>query len=91
MFSHSGSLFTLANTYLRPHKIVVVFVLLRDSSAYEFYVPTFRNTVCSIFIGGVITLTMKIEQSVPKRRNIKFSRRGTTQKKEYKIQNTAKV
>jgi len=30
-------------------------------------------------------------QSVPKRRHIKFSRRGITQKKEYNIQNTAKV
>jgi Holliday junction resolvase-like predicted endonuclease len=34
---------------------------------------------------------MKKEQSVPKRRHIKFSRRGITQKKTYKIQNTTKV
>jgi hypothetical protein len=27
---------------------------------------------------------MKMEQSVPKRRHVKFSRRGLTQKKEYK-------
>jgi hypothetical protein len=32
-----------------------------------------------------------MEQSVPKRRHIKFRRRGITQKKEYNIQNTAKV
>ena len=34
---------------------------------------------------------MKMEQSVPKRRHIKFRRRGITQRKTYNIQNTAKV
>jgi len=34
---------------------------------------------------------MKMEHCVPKRRHIKFRRRGITQKKEYNIQNTAKV
>jgi len=34
---------------------------------------------------------MKMEQIVPKRRYIKFRRREITQKKEYNIQNTAKV
>jgi hypothetical protein len=34
---------------------------------------------------------MKMEQSVPKLRHIKFRRRGITQKKAYNIQNTAKV
>ena len=34
---------------------------------------------------------MNMEQSVPKRRHIKFRRRGITQKKAYDIQNTAKV
>jgi len=34
---------------------------------------------------------MKMEQSVPKRRHIKFRRRGITQKKAYNFQNTAKV
>jgi hypothetical protein len=34
---------------------------------------------------------MKMEQSVPKRRHIKFRRRGITQKKTYNVQNTAKV
>ena len=34
---------------------------------------------------------MKMEQNVPKRRCIKFRRRGITQKKAYNIQNTAKV
>jgi len=32
-----------------------------------------------------------MEQSISKRRNIKFRRRGITQKKEYNIRNTAKV
>jgi hypothetical protein len=31
----------------------VVFFLFGDSPASEYYVPTFRNTVSSIFIGGV--------------------------------------
>jgi hypothetical protein len=34
---------------------------------------------------------MKMEQNVPKRRHIKFRRRGIIQKKTYNIQNTAKV
>ena len=34
---------------------------------------------------------MKMEQSVSKRRHIKFRRRGISQKKAYSIQNTAKV
>jgi hypothetical protein len=31
----------------------VVFFLMGDSPAFEFYVPTFRNTLCSIFLGRV--------------------------------------
>jgi hypothetical protein len=31
----------------------VVFFLFGNSSASEFYMPTFRNTLCSIFIDGV--------------------------------------
>ena len=31
----------------------VLFFLSGDSAASEFYVPTFRNTVCFVFIGGV--------------------------------------
>jgi len=34
---------------------------------------------------------MKMEQSVPKRRHIKFRRRGITQKEEYNILNAAKI
>ena len=38
--------------------------LLGNSSASEFYMPTFRNTVCSIFIGRQFYnyLPMKMEQ-----------------------------
>jgi hypothetical protein len=36
-------------------------------------------------------LPMKMEQSVSKRRHIKFRRWGITQKKAYNIQNTAKI
>jgi hypothetical protein len=31
-----------------------VFFFLGETPTSEFYMPTFRNTVCSIFIGGVI-------------------------------------
>ena len=48
--------------------------LVGDSPPSEFYLPTFRNTICSFFLGGV-----------SKHRHIKFRRRGITQKKEYKI------
>jgi len=40
------------------------------------------GTVCSIFIGRWV-LPMKMGQCVPKRRHIKFRRRGITQKKAY--------
>ena len=60
----------------------IVCFLLSNSPASEFYMPTFRNTL-SVPSDG--------RQSVPKRRHIKFRRRGITQKKTYNIQNTAKV
>jgi hypothetical protein len=59
-----------------------MFFLLGDSPAYEFYVPTFRNTVRSIFMGGVSYLWRW--NSVPKRRHVKLRRRWIAQKKEYK-------
>jgi hypothetical protein len=49
------------------------------------------GTLCSIFTGRDTYLPMKMDQSVPKRRQLKFRRRGITQKKTYNIQNTAKV
>jgi len=50
--------------------------------------PTFRNTLFHLHrqVGILhIHLPMKVEQSVPKRRHIKYRRRGITQKKEYNI------
>ena len=67
--------------------------LLRNSSASEFFMPTFQNTlsVPSSQAGRYDYPPMKMEQSVPKRWRIKFRSRGITQKKVYDIQNTAKV
>jgi hypothetical protein len=72
----------------------VVFFLLGDSPASEFYVPTFR-TLCLFHLHRsceqgelfLFTRIMKMEQSVPKRRHIQFRHRGITQKKEYNIFN----
>jgi hypothetical protein len=55
---------------------------------------TFSRINTHTFSNLVILRTyppVKMEQSVPKRRHIKFRRRGITQKKAYDIQNTAKV
>jgi hypothetical protein len=42
----------------------VLLFILGDSPASEFYVPTFRNTVCSIFIGRLNKkIPVKIEQT----------------------------
>jgi len=49
------------------------------------------GTLCLFHLHRYNYLLMKMEQSVPKRRYIKFRRRGITQKKAYNIQNTAKV
>ena len=55
----AGSVDCLVQTKLNSswisncHRVLnVVFFLLGDSPASEFYVSTFRNTVCPIFIGG---------------------------------------
>jgi len=66
--------------------------LLGNSPASEFYMPTFRNTLFHLHRHvGVPAYKDGNRQSVPKRRHIKFRRRGITQKKEHNIQNTAKV
>ena len=57
----------------------VAFFLFGDSPASEFHMPTFRYTVPSF----LLTSLMRMEQSVPKRRNIKFRPWGIIQKKEY--------
>jgi hypothetical protein len=81
-------------------RVANVFFLVGDSPVPEFYVPTFRNTLshlhisCEYYVGDspkrktVNTRTMKMEQSVPKRRHIKCRRRGITKKKEYHMWQT---
>jgi len=49
----------------------VLFFILGNSPAYEFYTPTFRNTLFHLHR----QVGMKIEQSVLKRRHIKFRHR----------------
>jgi hypothetical protein len=86
-----------ATFWLGKNQWSVLCFLLGDSPASEFYEPTFRNTVCSIFIGKKVNnhspscLWRWNRQSVPNRRLIKFRRWGVTQKKTYNIQNTVKV
>ena len=79
------------NLWLGKRNKYFVFVLcflLGDSPASEFYMPTFRNTLS--FPSTRTYLPMKMEQSVPKRRHIKFRRRGIAQQKSYNIQDKAK-
>jgi hypothetical protein len=70
--------------------VVNVFFLLGGSPAFEFSVTTFRNNVCFIVIDRLKKknyscfkdLWILIKQGVPKRRHMKFRRRGIAQKKE---------
>jgi len=73
--------------------------------AFFWALPRRRNFICRRFgtfclfhlhrqVGMKFLYTylhMKMEQSVPKRRHIKFRHRGITQQKAYKIQNTTKI
>jgi len=67
-------------TFLIPNVrrvLNVVCFLLGNSPASEFYMPTFRNTLFHLHRQVLHTyLPMKMEQGVPKRRHIKFRRRG---------------
>ena len=65
--------------HILDFKISPCSVLLCNSPASEFYMPTFRNTLFHLYKH----LPMKMEQSVPKRWNIKFRHRGITQKRTY--------
>jgi len=69
------------------YQFFVVCFLLGNSPPSEIYIPTFRNNL--FHLHG--RLWRWNRQSVPKRRHIKFRRRGITQKKAYNIQNKAKV
>jgi len=70
---------------------------LGNSPASEFYIPTFRNTLFHLHRPVVMKNSSYPPayedgtDNVPKSRHIKFRGRGITQKKSYKIQNTAKV
>ena len=68
----------ISNIY---HVLNVVFFLLSDSSVFELYFPTFRNTAFSVFIGSVNRKKEQTECS--ESCEIKFKHRGITQKKEY--------
>jgi len=61
--------------------------LLGNSPASESYMPTFRNTLFRLHrqVGEHLPAYEDgTDKSVPKRRHIKFRRRGITQKKAYK-------
>jgi len=80
--------------YVRLKQNLTCCMLLGDSPASEFYMPTFRDTLLHLHrqVHAPSTyLPVKMEQSVPKRRHIKFRRREIAQKKAYNIQDTAKV
>jgi hypothetical protein len=62
-------------------------ILLCDSQAPQSCVPTFRITVFHL-PGNQWRWN---RHSVPKRRHVRFRRRGIAQKKEYKIHNKEKV
>jgi hypothetical protein len=57
-----------------------------EPNPFPYNTPTFSKLIQSTHT----YLPMKMEQSVPKRRHIKFRRLGITQKKAYNIQNTTK-
>ena len=79
----------------------VVCSLLGNSPAYEFYMPTFRNTLFQLHRNTLFQLHRNTlfqlhrqvsvhlpayeDESAPKRRHIKFRRRGITQKIAYYI------
>jgi hypothetical protein len=73
----------------------VVFFLLGDSPASEFYKPTFwEHSVCSLFVGGVrrkLKPPLKMRLIVPKRPHIKFILLEITHKKEYNKSNVFRI
>jgi hypothetical protein len=78
------SIFLISNF---RHVLNVIFFLLGNSPASEFYMPTFRNFVSPIFVVGVRLHHLRKWnlRSVSKCRRIKFRRKGITQKNEYII------
>jgi len=57
--------------------------LLGNTTASEFYMPTFRKTLFHLHRRIGTYPPMKMEQSVPKRQHIKFRGRVIIQKKAY--------
>jgi hypothetical protein len=77
----------LGDLLVRPDNNIheAVCLLLGNSLASEFYVPTFRNTL------SVPSSQADRTDSVQKCPHVKFRRQGITEKKAYNIYNTAKV
>ena len=79
-------------SFATPNSFRFVFFLLGDSLASELFVPMFWNTLFHVHTSCILfARPMKMEEGVPKRRLIKFSRRRITQMKEHNIHNTAKI
>jgi len=77
------------SVFIRTWRFYIYFVVTQktDLLLYVFFWVILRRLNFILFT----YLPMKMEQSVPKRRHIKFRRWGITHKKTYNIQNTAKV
>ena len=68
-----------------------MYFLLGNYLMSEFYILRFRNTLSHLHKCVDLPAYEDGTHSVPKRRHIKFRRRGITQNKAYDIQNMAKV
>jgi hypothetical protein len=68
-------------TYYTNHFKTVLFFLLGDFPVSEFHALAFQNTMFHLHSWCKLTPPMKMDQSVPKRRYIKFRLQGITQNK----------
>ena len=76
-------------TLTRPHSVTLMAQAISETNLFPYNNP---NMPPAVFILQAPTCLWRWNrQSVPKRRHIKFRRRGITQMKAYNIQNTAKV
>ena len=75
----------------RFRRLSLSFHWLRPFSSQAFFPPVNTSTFLKLSHSTSIRLWRWNRQSVPKRRHIKFRRRGITQKKGYNIQNTEKI
>jgi len=87
--------FRLVSNYEGNTFVFNIVRYLGDGAFKLSVLETYRRLLYSVFIGGAIlpayTTCEDGTNSVPKRRNIKFRRRGITQKTKYNIQNAPKV